>query len=201
MIRRLPLLLFAFVVAASCGGKPAKDAAMLSKEPISVRGWISDVAGATSGDDRMRTVETESARKAALFQSTYLWVEGAPYVSGNIADNGSFVLFDVPPGNITVTFQAPGAPTAHLQLQNVPGNADVLVPALLLQPTSVQVLQPEGIRVRIAGRVDKPRPTGKNAVVAGRNVPIIETPIVQMTDRHDYPTQPGAVSAPVATVK
>src|SRR5437764_14443882 len=45
-----------------------KRAAVVSKEPVSVRGWIADVdTGAPN--DRFRTVETESARRTAAFQA------------------------------------------------------------------------------------------------------------------------------------
>src|SRR5690349_1152500 len=54
-----------------------KPAAAVSKDPVSVRGWITDVdTGAPN--DRFRTVETESARRTAAFQAMNVWVEGAP---------------------------------------------------------------------------------------------------------------------------
>ena len=93
----------------------------------------------------------------------------------------------MPPGNVTVSFNAPGAEDAKLVLQNVPGNADVFVPALMLRRGGSTALQPEGIRVRVPARVDKPRDTGKKAIVAGVTVPVWEAPYSAFGDRREYP--------------
>ncbi len=171
---------------------------VVSKEPISVRGWIADVEG--GGEGNFRTVETEAARKAQLYQSTNVWVDNAPYVSGGVQDNGSFLLLDVPPGNVTITFSAPGAPDAKLVLQGVPGNADVFVPSLVLAKTSAKLGDPAAVQVRMAAKIDKPHPTGAFAVVAGRKIPIVEAPLAQLAERHEFPTPP-ATQMPLATVK
>ena len=193
------VILFAAALAACGGGNPGSSFKNLSTDPISVRGWITDVEQPASGV--YKTVETESARRTAIFQGTNIWVENAPYVSGGVAENGSFLLLDVPPGNVTVTFTPPNAPAAHLVLQNIPGNADVFVPALLLKPNGIDTLQPDQIRVRMGTKIAKAQPTGKNAMVAGRTVPIMAVPIGELVDRRDYPTPPGANSAPLATVR
>ena len=175
------------------------NTSQLSKEPISVRGWIADVEG-TSSDNAIRTIETEMARRAELFGATTVWVENAPYVSGGVAENGSFVLLDVPPGNVTITFTAPGVDAAALKLENVPGTADVLIPGIELKRSGVTLHDPKAPRIRIASRaVDQARPTGKTALVAGHPVPVLETPLAQMVDRRDFPAPPNF--APVATVR
>lgn len=61
------------------------------------------------------------------------------------------------------------------------------------------MLDPKKIEVRLPASVDKPRPTGKTATVAGYTVPIVETPLAQMANRRDYPNPPGY--RPVATVR
>jgi len=185
------------VLTVACSGSEP-NAPRVSKEPISVRGWIADVE--TSSDTRFRTRETEDARKIAAFQQTNVWVDNAPYVSGGVAENGAFILLDVPPGNVTIEFSAPGAPSAKLVLRNIPGNADVFVPALVLRSASVAVLDPKALQVRMAAHVDKPSPTGARAIVAGVAVPVMNTPFAAMADRHDYPNPPGA-PAPLATVR
>ena len=139
-------------------------------------------------------------RRIQLFQATNVWIDNAPYVSGGVAENGSFLLLDVPPGNVTITFSAPGAPAAHLTLRNIPGNADGFIPAVLLKPNSVALLQPDGVRVRLAARVSRPTATGAKAIVAGVTVPVINAPIASMVDRHDYPNPPSG-PRPIATVK
>ena len=177
------------VLIAACGpSEPAGPA--LSKEPISVRGWIVDVEGAANAP--YQTVETEAFRKTQLFQTMNVWVDNAPYVSGGVAETGAFLLLDVPPGNITIVFSAPGAPAARLVLQNIPGNADVFVPAILLRRDSVGLLDPKSVMVRVAASVDHAKPTGAMASVAGAPVPIMTTPIREMSDRHDYPVRPAA---------
>ena len=179
-------------------GPDDPTAPRVSKEPTSVRGWIVDVAGSPKAP--FQTPETDAMRRLQLFQSANVWIDNAPYVSGGVAENGSFLLLDVPPGNITITFSAPGAPNARLVLQNIPGNADVFVPAVLLKPESVTLLDPKGVQVRLAAKVEKPVPTKLSATVAGLTVPVINTPIMQMTDRHDYPNPPAGLR-PIATVK
>ena len=180
----------ALLVMAACGpSEPAGPA--LSKEPISVRGWIIDVEGGANAP--YQTVETEAFRKSQLFQTMNVWVDNAPYVSGGVAETGAFLLLDVPPGNITIVFSTAGAPAAKLVLQNIPGNADVFVPAILLRQDSVALLEPKGVMVRVAGSVDHAKPTGATAHVAGIPIPIMTAPTREMSDRHDYPVRPAAV--------
>lgn len=191
----VPLLLLAFV-ALGCE-EPLPGSIPLSKEPISVRGWIADVEGATKSP----IPQVEAARRLELFQQVYVEVANAPYVSGGIGENGSFLLLDVPPGNATITFMAPGAPAARLVLQNVPGNADVLIPALLLKPSGVALLDPGAVVVRLAGKDREHRKTGLLVSVAGTKVPVIEVPLGELADRRDHPNPPAAVSGVVPVFK
>ena len=187
---------FGLLLLLACG-RP--EGPVVSKEPISVRGWVIDVEG--SQNPSFHTVETEAARKMQLFQSTNVWIDGAPYVSGGVQENGAFLLLDVPPGNVTITFSAPGVPEAKLVFQNIPGNADVFVPSLLLKKGGVQLLDPAGVKVRMAAHVDKPQPTRQFAIVAGLKVPVVDTPYAQMDDRHDFPVPPSLGRVPLATVR
>lgn len=179
-------------------GQEAPQGPVVSKDPISVRGWILDVEQPPS--NAFKTVETEAARKAALWQQTSVYVENAPYVSGGVDERGAFVLLDVPPQTSTITFTAPGAPAATLVLEKMPGNADVFIPALLLKRDGVQLTDPASVQVRLAAKIEKPRPTALAAVVAGQTFKVVETPIAQMNDRRDFPNPPEAF-APVAKVK
>lgn len=180
-------IVLATILLASCGGNEGTrpSTQMLSKNPVSVRGWIADVEGANRGE--VQTPETEGARLVQLFQSTSVWIENATFVSGGVAETGAFILLDVPPGNVTVSFNAPGAETAQLVLEDIPGNADVLVPALLLRNGGSRLLQPQAVRVRVPAQVKAPRPTGRYARVAGVPVPIVEVPLRALNDRRDYP--------------
>jgi hypothetical protein len=181
---------------AGCGAeKPDNSVYQLSRNPTSVRGWILDVKGA----QHEQVIDMEIARRSQLFQASSVWVENTEFASGGIAENGAFIILDVPPIKSTVGFNAPGAETARIVLEGVPGTADVFIPDIILEPNGATVLDPKKILVRLPGDVKTPRNTGKTARVAGYVVPVIETPIAQMTDRRDYPN-PGGFR-PVATVR
>ena len=195
-MRRLALTLTIAALAA-CGGGEKKSGSVyqLSREPVSVRGWIYDVRGAKQAE----TMELEIARRAQLFQSTSVWVENSEYSSGGIAENGAFVILDVPPQKTSIGFNAPGAQTAKVLLENIPGNADVFIPDVVLEPDGATVRDPSKILIRVPAEVSKARRTTRTAKVAGYVVPITETPLSQLTDRRDYPN-PGGFR-PIATVK
>ena len=184
------------LIALACGKESTQRStfAALSKEPTSVRGWIADVEMKSSGDV-YRTTETEAARRAAMFQATNVWIDNAPYVSGGVAENGAFVLLDVPPGNVTISFSTPTIPLARLTLTNIPGNADVLIPGLILKLDGTTTVEDaKAVKVRLPVKLPPMKMT-----VAGVPVEPTQVPVNAMMDRHDYLTPPS--STPVATVK
>jgi enamine deaminase RidA (YjgF/YER057c/UK114 family) len=187
------ILCIVLLTLAACSSEKPKPA--VSKEPVSVRGWIEDV----EGSGHATNPDMETARRTQIFQATSIWVDNADYVSGGVAENGSFILLDVPPGNQTIGFAAPGADQARVVLQNIPGNADVFIPGLILKKNGARVMKPAAVKVRVPARIEKEKPTGKMATVAGVQVPIIDVPIAAMIDRHDYPKPEGF--RPVATFK
>jgi hypothetical protein len=190
------LFALALVALAGCGGGENKSSVYeMSTEPVSVRGWILDVKGAQHSN----IPDVEIARRTQLFQSSSVWVENTEYASGGIAENGAFIILDVPPLNATVGFNAPGAETAKLVMKDVPGTADVFIPDVVLEPGGATVLDPKKILVRVPAEVSTARRTNRMATIAGYKVPIIETPLGQMTDRREYPN-PGGFR-PVATVR
>jgi hypothetical protein len=191
-------ILILALVAAACGGSSEPQGPQVHKDPISVRGWIVDVE--TGPSTAYHTVETEAARKRDLFRGTNVWVENAPYVSGGVAETGSFLLLDVPPGDITITFSAPGVSVSRLVLKHIPGNADVFIPAMLIKRDAVSLLDPKSAKVRVAAQVDKATPTGAFATIGDQRIAVVSTPIREMIDRLDYPNPPASY-APLATVK
>lgn len=193
---RFPIAILVMLSLSACGGEQKPKSTPLSKTPVSVRGWIADIEAGESGT--LKTVETEMARRVEQFQQTNVWVENAAYVSGGIAETGSFILLDVPPGNVTITFTAPVIGDSKLVLENVPGNADVLIPGLVLKRGAIAIADPSKIRVRVASRDPKPSPL--KARIAGHTVAVTEVPPNELTDRRDYPAAPG-MQAPVATVR
>ena len=192
-MRRFALCVVVVALAACGPEKPSPSA--LSKDPVSVRGWIEDVEGA----QRSKSPEMETARRTQIFQATTVWVDNAPYASGGVAGNGSFILLDVPPGKVTIGFTAPGAEQSQLVMENIPGNADVFVPGIILKKHGVAFVRPQDVKVRVAAEVKSPTPTGRTAVVGGLKVPILNVPLAAMVDRHDYPRPSGF--RPVATFK
>lgn len=193
-MKKLVLAVAALALVFGCS-KSKDSAESIASQPVSVRGWVHDVAGAKTETN----LDMEIARRQSMFVQTSLWVEKSQFASGGIAQNGAFIVLDVPPGTSTIGFSAPGAENARLVLENVPGNADVLIPQIVLENGGAKVLDPNLIKVRVPGSGSQPRDTGKLAKVAGHSVRVIETPLVQLTDRRDYP-QPGGFR-PVAVVK
>jgi hypothetical protein len=185
---------FLAVALAACGADTTNQRP-LSKEPVSVRGWIEDVEGSAHS----KTPEMETARRAELFQATSVWIENAPYASGGVAENGAFIFLDVPPGNTTIGFNAPGAEQAQLVMQNIPGNADVFVPGIILKKNGATLVKPQDVKVRVPAQISQAAPTGRMAVIAGVQIPIVNTPLAEFVDRHDYPRPTGF--RPVATYK
>lgn len=192
-MRRILFVLALLTWLTACGGEKKKDE--MSRKPVSVRGWVLDVKGA----QRAETMEMELFRRQQLFQASSLWVENNQYASGGIAENGSFIVLDAPPGESIIGFNAPGAETARLTLKDVPGTADVFVPDVILEKGGATVLDPKSIQVRIAKNVSKRTSTGQTAFVAGHPIPVFEVPLAELTDRRDYPRPPGY--RPLATVK
>ena len=187
----------ALLLLAACGGEQQTDESIykMNREPTSVRGWIADVAGAQHSN----VIEMEIARRQQLFAATSLWVEASQYASGGIQENGAFVILDVPPQKAVIGFNAPGAEDAKVILEGVPGNADVFIPDIVLERGSAKVLDPKKILIRLPMKIDKAKPTGRTAKIAGYDVPIIATPLGQLSDRREYPN-PGGFR-PVAIVK
>ena len=186
----LPLLLSSFLFACG-GGKPSE----LSSSPTSVRGWISDITAQPTSYATVGKPTADSVRRRDLFGRSNIYVEHAPYASGGMSPEGSFILLDVPPGGTEITFQTPGYPDSQLKLEGIPGNADVLIPAIILAPNGAIVADPKKIEVRIPG--EKKRLTGKFAMVAGAKVPVMEVPLDDMGNRRDYPDVPSQPLVPI----
>lgn len=192
---RRSLAAIALFLAFGCDKPDPNSAQFLSRKPCSVRGWVLDVKGAKHAE----SVELEIARRTELFAGAAIWVEDTQYATGGMAENGAFVILDVPPGKATIGFQATGADQAKLPLLNVPPMAEVYIPNVILEPGGATVLDSKAIQVRVPAEVDKPRLTGKMAQVGPYQVPITEAPLNAFGDRRDYPN-PGGFR-PVATFK
>ena len=191
------LAAIALLALALACGKAGETKPVPDKNPVSLRGWVEDIEGGGQGMER--TPETELARRSQLFQSINLWVEKAEFVSGGIAQNGAFILLDVPPGNVTVSFATAGAESARLTMANIPAGADVLVPGVMLRNGEVKIVDPKALVVRLPGSVSKPEDTGDIATIGGHPVRVIRAPMKDFLNRRDYP-EPGGLRT-VATYR
>ncbi len=192
---RRSLVAIALFLAAGCGETDSSSAQFLNRKPCSVRGWVFDVKGAKPAE----SMELEIGRRTELFVNTSIWIENTEFATGGIAENGAFVILDVPPMSATIGFQAPGADQAKLPMLNVPPTAEVFIPDVILEPGGATVRDPKAIQVRVPASVDQPRLTGKFAQIGSYQVPITEAPLNAFGDRREYPN-PGGFR-PVATYK
>lgn len=180
-------LILATALVAACGEQPS-GTPRISREPVSIRGWISDAV--TGPRPTYQVLTGDVQRKMLLFQQTNVSIEGAPFASGGVAENGAFIVLDVPPGDVTLTFSAPGIPSTGLQLRGVPPNADVYLDEIVLTPSEVQLIQPEKVLVRVPGESsqEKQEEIASSTFTGARRLRVVRVPLREMTDRRDYPT-------------
>lgn len=155
--------------------------------PVSVRGSIQSVPGAVALDPRFKVVAGNP--EAELFKQTSISVDNADFVSGNVADDGTFVLLDVPSGNVVLTFTAPGAPESKLSLGDIPPSADVLLPGVVVKADGVDLTDPSKAVVRLVANKDGAKPYAASTV-DGVSIPVRYVPLAEMSDRRDYPEPP-----------
>lgn len=197
------VILLGTIAMTACGGgneKAAEGSSSMSRSPASVRGWVADIQSTPTNYSVVKPM-SDSALRSDLFSRTNVYVANAQFASGGIAENGSFILLDVPPGSVNVVFQIPGYRDASLQLTGVPENADVLIPGVIVTPTGARPADGAAIQVRVPGETK--RATGQFATVGGVRVPVTEAPLSEMVDRRDYPEPPKGPAAvkPLATVR
>lgn len=166
----------------SCG-----DSRPPYRGPVSVRGYIESVPGTVNLDPRFKVVAGNP--EAELFKETSISVDNTEFASGNVADDGTFVLLDVPSGEVVLTFTAPGAPEAKLSLGAIPPSADVLLLGVVVKPDSVDLLDPTKAVVRLVANKDGLKPYS-SSTVDGVSVPVQYVPLAEMSDRRDYPNRP-----------
>src|SRR5687767_12929005 len=167
----------AFLISSACQQKEYAGP-KVSTTPTSIRGWL--VPAESSEQSLMYVTDSTSTsdeRQIRIFEQTALSVEGAPFASGGIGGNGSFIILDVPPGDVVINFQPPDGMDAQLTLTGVPPNADILLPGLRYRGAEVEPIDPSKIVVRIPARVESQRPVAGNVTVGGHKVQAFETPL------------------------
>jgi hypothetical protein len=191
MKRHLPLLL-PFLLFACGDGRSleTEGRGSFKKGPVSIRGWFAEIEvgekpetvfSVTQPGGRVSHYQTE------LFKETNLSLRDVPYASGGVAEDGSFIILDAPPGRVVIDMQAPGVPLLPLVLENIPPNADVLIPSIKLYPDRFELLQPERILVRVPTRAKERKKAAEQAIVGGTRVDVWEVPLREMADRRDWP--------------
>lgn len=200
-VRKVLLLLPLLSLVSGCGESKTSATSRPAKNPVSVRGWFSQVEVPKSGDTvAITSPEIEQARLEAIFYEANLSVDNVPYATGGIATNGSFLVLDVPPGDAQIDLVFPGLPTSlKLTLKNVPPNADVFLPNLIVTPTGVTISDPQKAKIRVVSANNSRKQTGQTAVVAGVPIAVEEVPFSELADRRNFP-EPGGLK-PIATVK
>lgn len=184
------------LVLPGCGKQQKPSGPSLSKTPVSIRGWVVDVEP-PAGSYRVADPYAQASQKAETLRNTAMWIENMPFVSGGLGETGAFILLDVPPGKAVVTFQAPGLQPGHLTLENVPGNADIVIPDVVIANGKIDVADPS----RIVARIGDNEQTGETTVtVQGHRVPLKRVPMNELSDRHEYPTIEEKTAAPKPAV-
>ncbi|HVR44223.1 MAG TPA: hypothetical protein VMS56_12355 [Thermoanaerobaculia bacterium] len=192
MVRRLALVL-ALLLPLGCGGNESPDRAdrgSFRKGPVSIRGWFAEIDAGAPPPEVFSVTEPNariSPHQSRLFEQTSISLEDVPYASGGVADNGSFIILDAPPGRLTINMQAPGVPLVQMNLESIPANADVFIPGIRLLPDRFEILEPEKILIRVPTRGSERRMTGQRGIVGGHPVEIWEVPLREMMDRRDWP--------------
>lgn len=181
------LLLTALVLVVGCAA-PEEPGQGPGKTPISVRGWIAYVQ--LPPQEIMKVSDPAKARQRMyqFLRDTNIYVPDMPFVSGAIAETGAFLMLDVPPGDVRIRFQPPGLAEADLVLRNLPGNADVILPGLKIDGTTVTLLDPTKavVRIPVDGEVRRKLDV---AVYAGdQRIDVWEVPYADLIDRREFPT-------------
>ena len=191
-MKRLLVLLVPLTLLA-CDGRSLENEGRGSfkRGPISVRGWFAEIEVGAPPENVFSVTQpggNVSHYQQELFKETNLSVRDVPYASGGVADDGSFIILDAPPGRVVIDMQAPGVPLLPLVLENIPPNADVLIPSIKLYPDRFELLQPERVLIRVPTRRSERKKAAQQATVGGLRVDVWEVPLREMMDRRDWPT-------------
>jgi hypothetical protein len=191
----IPLLLLSFaLVACGEGGSLEKEGrGSFKKGPISIRGWVAEIEVGQKPPENVFSVTVPGGNathyQTELFKETNFSVRDVPYASGGVAEDGSFIILDVPPGRATIDMQAPGVPLVPLTIENIPPNADVFIPSIKLYPDRFELLEPHRILVRVPTSSSERKKAAQQAIVGGLPVDVWEVPLREMMDRRDWPTR------------
>jgi hypothetical protein len=179
------MVVLALLGAIGCATEEAGPE--VSRSPASIRGWVGDIELPPNETYRLMEQTTGiNALKLQILQDTTLSVAGTQVASGGMAENGSFIILDVAPGTVTIIFSAPGLPENMLKIDGVPGNADILLPAVELTMSGAKV-DPKKVVARIPEERGTTTPVPPPISVMGVQVPVQVVSLNALVDRRDYP--------------
>jgi hypothetical protein len=180
------LATLSLAILIGCQSEPAAGP-RISRTPASVRGWIQEIEAPQSELYKLRSATTGAAQaKMELFAETSVVVADFQFASGGVAENGSFIVLDVPPGDVNLTFTSSHLGDMHLPIRNVPPNADILIRGVRLTRGQAAVIDPSLVEVRVPQLKGQTAPTSP-VLIQGREIVPRAVPISELEDRRDYP--------------
>ncbi len=182
--RICPILLLGMIVLVAGCGEPQSR---ITQGPASVRGWIIGIEGLNEGPDSVGIV----GRHYNPYPDTNVYVPNVKFASGGLQSDGTFVILDIPHGDATLVFQAPGIDEAPMQIRNLPPNAELYAPGVRITRQGAILSDPSRAVVRIPVKENAPpREIPSTTLVNGKRIRTTEVYFKQMGDRMNYP-QPG----------
>lgn len=186
----LPLLVLAFVI-----GSCEEPRSQIVNHPVSIRGWIADVER-TIPPGVSPNVIIQGNTLEDYIQQSNVYLKGGKLITGGLM-NGSFIMMDVPPGDATIVFQAPGIYQSPMTIHGIPPAADVVLSGVDITKHGTKLDDPSKALVRIAAKIDKMREIPSTTTINGVKIRTVEVPLVKMGDRMNYiergafPYEPG----------
>jgi hypothetical protein len=173
------------IAASGCGQR--EPAVNIARQPASIRGWIHEIELPPTDFYKLREAST-GAREARMeiFRETSVIVDEYEFASGGVAEYGSFIILDVPPGDITLNFTAPHVNDVKLPLRGIPPNADVVIGGLMLTTQGARLADPSLVQVRVPR--DAKQRTPETVSIAGVDIPVQAVPLGELGDRREWPT-------------
>jgi hypothetical protein len=158
-----------------------------SSSPVSIRGYIQEIETADPALYRLRSATTgASEARMEIFRQTSVVVDEFEFASGGVAEYGAFMVLDAPPGTATLTFTAPHVNDVKVRMTNVPENADIFLPGLILTTKGASIADPSKVVVRVPkdGDDEAPGPV----TIAGVQIPVRVAPLSELGNRREWPS-------------
>jgi len=167
-------------------------------KPASIRGWINEIEKTLPpGVDPSVVMQGQTLEDYLRDANVYL--KGTVKVTGGLM-NGAFVMLDIPSGDETIVFQAPGIDESAMTIKGIPPTADVVLSGVNVTKHGAKLADPSKAVIRIAAKVDEIREIPSTTTIDGVKIRTVEVPLRLMGDRMNYiergafPYEPGYVN-------